>query len=95
MLWLLARVSYAPMLSHGLNCVDTVIAISQIPNGKVLNHHIYNTAINSIEKDKRPSLKIWDATNTTDFMRGVWMNKFVTRSGQYHNLYDSSSTQDH
>lgn len=93
MSWLLVRVGRVPMLSHGLNCADIVVAISPIAQCEVLNRHIYNTAMNSIEKDKRPGLEIWDPTSASDLRHGVWMNKFVSRSGQYHHPHDSSSMQ--
>ncbi|KAG6365888.1 hypothetical protein INS49_000064 [Diaporthe citri] len=56
------------------------VTISQIAKGEILSRHIYNTAMNSIEKDEMPGLNTWEAVKARDSERRVWMNKFVSRS---------------
>lgn len=75
------------------NCADIVLAISQIATGEILNRHIYNTAMNSINKENMPGLNVWEAVKAMDFKRRVWMNKFVRRSGQYTHLHNAFFNQ--
>lgn len=83
MLWLLVRVDRFLSFFIRPYHADIVTAISEIAKGEILNRHIYNTAMNSIEKDRKPDLQPWGPVNASDIAHRGWMRRFVFRSGKY------------
>lgn len=90
MLWLLVRTkTRCPFRCHGTNIC---LALSQVASSDVLNRHVYNTAMNSIEKDRSQVFQGWGPIDLGGMQHAAQMHQFAFRSGQYFRYLQSHFT---